>query len=101
MNASPLIKKLPVSVLIEDLSAPFQGIRLTRAASSLEIHQLLEGRRRLPHLSMVENPIHDLVLECETLHLAHGIGVLLISALHCGGIPVCPTLLLQPRVRAL
>ena len=49
---------------------------------------------------MLENPIHDLVLKCETLHLAHGVGILLISALQRYGIAVCTHHFVQPRIRA-
>src|ERR1700675_4736828 len=69
--------------------------------SPLEIHHFLETRHRLTHLSMRENPIHDLVLKCETLHLAHGVGVLLIGAFQGGGIAVRAHHFVQSFVGAL
>src|ERR1700735_1624471 len=65
--------------LCEDFPGVFQGICPTDLP--LEINHLFVSRHLIVYLSIIADPIHDLVLKRETFHLAHGIGVLQISAL--------------------
>jgi len=41
-----------------------------------ESGQVLEGHRFVRNLRVVHDPVHDLVLEDDGFHLAHGIGIL-------------------------
>src|ERR1700722_11893728 len=80
----------------EDSTGPFQDVC---CESGLKVHELFESRTLVVHLSMREHPVHHLVLQCQTLHLAHRIRVLQIGAFHGRCIAVHTDRFVQACVR--